>query len=136
MVVSRAGRQIAHNEIYIVLVRVQCSHFLATFFLFYTHRHRATFDCCQVRGVVLRAVMCGLVLVVCCVVLFLLCVCVTCFFVYRYRIHDLLMYSAVCGLGLDTVLTTNTNTYIRNIQIQYSGMLTRFPILLFTSTTC
>jgi len=30
-----------------------------------THRRRATFDRCQVRGVVLRVVVCGVVLVVC-----------------------------------------------------------------------
>ena len=30
-----------------------------------THRRRATFDRCEVRGVFLRVVVCGLVLVVC-----------------------------------------------------------------------
>jgi len=40
-----------------------------------THRRRATFDRCQVRWVFLRVVVSGVVLVVCCVVLFLSCVC-------------------------------------------------------------
>jgi len=44
-----------------------------------THRRRATFDHCEVRGAVLRVLVCGVVLVGCCVVLFLSCVCVTCF---------------------------------------------------------
>ena len=39
-----------------------------------THRRRATFDRCQVMGVVLRVVVCGGVIVVCRVVLFLSCV--------------------------------------------------------------
>ena len=42
-----------------------------------THLRRATFDRCEVRGVVLRVVVCGVALVVCCEVLFfVVCSCV------------------------------------------------------------
>jgi len=41
--------------------------------------YSATFDRCEVRGVVLVVVVCGVVLVVCSVVLFLSCVCVVLF---------------------------------------------------------
>ena len=59
-----------------------CTHSVPPPFTGGTHRRRATFDRCLKRGEVLRVVVCGVVLVVCCVVLFLSCVCVCGLFLF------------------------------------------------------
>jgi len=53
---------------------------------------------CEVRGVVLRVVVCGVVLVVCCVVLFLSCVCVCDLFLFLQTVVPL----DVCKTRLQT----------------------------------